>query len=89
MAQSGQVTVTTAGTAVRGDSEPGILWAIRAHPDNSGAIFIGDDGSGDVSSTTGYALDPGDGVVLRRASLSALWFDAENDGNIACWLKLN
>lgn len=91
-ALSGQITVTTAGTAVQGPSTPTARYfAIKAHPDNTGIIWVGSDGEGDVASTNGFPLEAGEGVVVDaketgNGSLSAHWFDASVNGEKACWL---
>ena len=90
MARSGQVTVTTAGTAVRGPDESAHLVAIAPHPSNSGTpIWVGDDAAGDVASTTGFPLPAGVQVVVEVSNLRDLWFDATTNGDKVCWLKLD
>jgi hypothetical protein len=87
-ARSGQVTVATAGTAVQGTSIPGPEFALTAHPDNTGVVYVGNDGANDVTSANGYALGTAEGmVVVRAANLNELWFDAATNGDIVCWLK--
>ena len=88
MALSGQITVTTAGTAVQGSNVSGNLFALKAHPDNADSAWVGE-ASGDVANTNGYPLDPGESIVLELANLNHLWFDAETNGDRVCWLKLN
>lgn len=88
MARSGQVTVTTAGTAVQGDDEPGLEFFVIADPDNTGTVWVGNDGSGDVTQNNGYPLGTSDNAIaLRVSNLNELWFDAENNGDKACWIK--
>lgn len=88
--RSGQVTVVTAGMAVAGPATPeGNMWALRAHPSNTGATFVGDV-DGDVSSANGFALAVGDPpLVVQATSLSELWFDAAVSGEKVCWLRLS
>lgn len=86
---SGQVTVLTAGVNVAGPVEPvGSAWALKAHPDNAGAVWIGHDGAGGVSAVTGFPLSAGEGVIVRAYSLSALRIDADVSGDKLCWLRL-
>lgn len=88
-AMSGQITVTTAGTAVSGPATPtGAQFAIKAHPDNTDTVWVGNDGAGDVSSANGFPLDPGEGLVMDVGALSVLWFDADVNGEKICWVKL-
>ena len=89
MALSGQITVTTAGTAVQGSDVPGTMFSLKAHPDNTDTVWVGEDGAGDVSSANGYPLDAGESVVLQVADLNHLWFDADVNGEKICWLALD
>lgn len=91
-ARSGQVTVTTAGTAVQGSSVRGNLFAFVAKPSNTDIVWIGSDeaASPDVSSTTGFPLfTTGNTLVLAASNLNELWFDAAVNGEIICWIRLN
>lgn len=89
MQRSGQVTVTTAGTAVQGDDESGWLWSLAAHPDNTDIVWVGEV-SDDVSSANGYPLKAGSApVIVSIGNLSDLWFDADVSGEKVCWLKLD
>ena len=91
---SGQITVTTAGTAVQGPSTPdGSLFALKALPNNAGTVYVGNDGADDVTSANGFPLDPGEGVVVDIADLpgqdlSIFWFDAATSGDKIAWLRL-
>ena len=87
MADSGQITVTTAGTAVQGPSTGGLQVAVKAMAGNSGIVYVGNDAAGDVTSANGFELSAGEGVVVRK-NLNALWFDAATNGDKLCWLKL-
>lgn len=90
MAQSGQITVATVGTAVQGTDQSCSLVSFKAHPDNTDTVWIGEDGAGDVSSSNGYPLDPGEQIILQVPgdNLSTLWFDADVNGEKICWLRL-
>lgn len=83
---SGQITVTTAGTAVQGTDLPGGEFMLKAHPDNTDTVWVGNV-SGDVASSNGFPLNPGETVVVRVSNLDALWFDAEVNGEKICWLR--
>ena len=85
---SGQITVTTAGTAVQGPDAPGNLFALKPNHDNTDAVFVGNV-SGDVTNANGYVLETGESVVVEVANLNQLWFDADVNGEKICWLKLN
>ena len=88
LAMSGQITVTTAGTAVQGtdvDSENGFF--IRALAGNTGVVYVGQDGDDDVASTNGYELSAGDTIFVTVDNLSYLYFDAATNGDKFCWIK--
>lgn len=90
--RSGQVTVTTAGTAVQGTDAPGNHFAIKAHDANTGIIYVGNDdaASPDVNSTTGFPLEANEPqLVIQVPNLNALWFDASVNGEKACWIKID
>jgi hypothetical protein len=87
-AMTGQITVTTAGTAVQGpdvDLENGV-W-IKALAGNSGVVYVGNDGEDDVTSANGFELSAGDAIVIQVSNLSDLWFDAAENGDKFCWMK--
>lgn len=86
-ARSGRVTVTTAGTAVQGPDVPGASFAIKAHPDNTDTVWVGN-ASNTVTSSTGYPLNPGEAVPIDVTNLSLLWFNADVNGEKVCWLRL-
>lgn len=81
---SGQVTVTTAGTAVSGPSIKGTTFEIRAKAGNAGLVYLGpgnDDGD-DVTSANGHEMSAGDRVIVTTTdSASFFKFDAANDGD--------
>jgi len=88
MAISGQITVTTAGTAVQGPNTYGLFVAIKALANNAGLVYVGNDAAGDVTSANGFELAPSEGVVVEK-SLRALWFDAATSGDKLSWLVLD
>jgi len=91
--RSGQVTVTTAGTAVRGSDVPGICFELAPHPANTGATYVGNV-SGDVASTNGFPLGyassglASPSVTVWVGNLNELYFDAAQNGDKVCWLRL-
>jgi len=88
-ATSGQITVTTAGTAVQGPATDAGDYLIRGMPANAGAyVYFGNDGSNDVSATTGYVLGSGEQAGLHLGSLRDLWFDVTTNGDKLAWIKL-
>ena len=94
---SGLITVTTAGTAVQGPTAPkGAIFALKGHPDNTDTVWVGNDGADDVTSSNGFPMNAGEGVTIdidtlegtAGTNLSALWFDADVNGEKICWLRL-
>lgn len=94
-ARSGVITVTTAGTAVAGPSttfypnNAAGAFYVKAHPNNTDTVWVGNDGAGDVAAANGFPLDPGEGVTIYVNKLSELWFDADVNGEKLCWLAAN
>lgn len=86
-AVSGQITVTTAGTAVQGTAvvlNNGV-W-IKALAGNTGVVYVGNDGANDVTSANGFQLSAGDLILVQVRNLNELWFDAATNGDKLCWL---
>ncbi len=85
---SGQINVTTSGTAVQGPNipNPGGFF-LKANPNNTDTVWVGADGFDDVSSTTGYPLNSGEQIWTGATNLNQLWFDADVSGEDICWLK--
>lgn len=89
MRLSGQITVTTAGTAVAGPDERGPApFGLKAHPDNSGPVWVGNVAGG-VTSGNGFPLNPGETIVITLSNLGELRVDASADGLKLCWVRLN
>jgi hypothetical protein len=89
MARSGQITVTTGGTAVAGPDQVSDLVAFKADPDNTNPVFLGNDGAGDVTLDNGYPLEPGEQVIVQVSNLQDLRFDSVTDGEKIAWLLLD
>ena len=87
---SGQVTVAVVGTAVQGPSvaTEGEGFIVEALPANTGYIYVGNDGAGDVTSANGFPLDAGTSILLRVRNLNEVYFDASVAGEKAAWLKV-
>jgi hypothetical protein len=87
-AVSGQITVTTAGTAVQGGNvelSNGVY--VKALAGNTGVVYVGNDGAGDVAAGNGFQLSAGEVVPVQVSNLNQLWFDAATNGDKFCWLK--
>lgn len=89
-ARSGQITVTTAGTAVQGTATAKYYgFYIRALSTNTGKVYVGNDGANDVTSGNGYELSAGDDIYVECQNLNELWFDAASDGDKFCWVAVH
>jgi len=88
---TGQVTVTTAGTAVQGSSiasPNGFM--IFMKPANTSYGYVGNTGAGDVASTNGVIMDATKipVIVVGVDNLDKLWFDAAVSGEGFSWMKM-
>ena len=85
---SGQIIIDTAGTAERGSavSLPNGVW-VKALAGNTGKVYVGNDGAGDVTSSNGFELSQGNVILIQVSNLSDLWFDAATNGDGFCWIK--
>lgn len=88
---SGQITVTTAGTAVAGTAsiEPG-MFEFSPVPGNTGTYcYAGNDGNDDVSSSTGYAIQKGGTpLVMAVDDMSQVYFDSDTNGDKIQWIRI-
>ena len=91
MALSGIKTIQTAGTALPLGSQPVVgPLMVKALTTNTGLVYIGNDGAGDVSSSNGFPLSAGNVVILNHISnLSAVIVDSAVNGEGVAWLILN
>jgi hypothetical protein len=63
---------------------------VKALPANTGSIYLGNDGAGDVDSSNGIVLAAGDVVVFAWVSnLSAIIVDSSADGEGVGWILLD
>ncbi len=88
---TGQVTVTTAGTAVQGSSiasPNGFM--IFMKPSNTSYGYIGNNGAGDVASNNGVVMDATKIPIIVAGvdNLNKLWFDVAVSGEGFSWMKL-
>ena len=82
MTVSGTIKVATAGTRVqaahKGNFTSGVF---KARADNTGDVYLG---GGDVSSTDGMTLIPGESIQLNLVnpvSTAQFWADAANNND--------
>ena len=87
---SGQVAVTTAGTAVQFTTTPPGKYQIKPLGGNTGSyIYVGNDGAGDVTSSNGYQIKKAlDEIIVSVTNLNQLWLDADTDGDGACYMRI-
>lgn len=86
--KSGVITVATAGTAVQGANVGPGTYIIKADPANTGDyVYVGNDGAGDVSSSTGYKMAKTDTTCITLNNLNELWFDVTTNGDKITWLR--
>lgn len=87
---SGQKTIAAAGTAeALGEAPVGGPLLVKALAANTGKVYVGNDGAGDVSSTNGFELSPGDPVVFQFVSnLANIRVDAAVNGEGVSWICL-
>jgi len=90
MALSGQKTVTTAGTAVAlGSQQISGALMVKALLANTGNVFVGNDGAGDVTSANGMELDAGEVIIFGYVgNLSTIMVDSATSGEGVAWLAL-
>lgn len=85
---------------MQGPTVSGKQFGFKAHPDNTNTVWIGNDGEDDVSSTTGFPLDPGEAMFIDlfalfgtpvddgvAETLALMYFDADTNGEKVCWIR--
>jgi hypothetical protein len=84
--KSGQITVSDS-VATQFSNIAIITVVLKAHPDNTDIVWIGNDGSASVSSATGFPLDAGDVIIINLdGNLNELFALAEVNGEKVCWV---
>jgi hypothetical protein len=88
MANSGHKLVTTAGIAeALGDQDIMTGLIVKALTTNTGLIYIGNDGSGDVDSSNGYPLAAGGEVEFEFVgNLAQIMINSTVNGEGVAWL---
>ncbi|MFA6271086.1 MAG: hypothetical protein WC657_07835 [Candidatus Paceibacterota bacterium] len=90
MAQSGQTTVTTAGTEVQLNANQACnAVVVKALSTNTGIMYIGNDGANAVSSTTGFPLSKDDQILIETKNLNQWYVDASVNGEKVAWIILS
>ena len=90
MALSGVKVIATAGTALPlGTQNIRGPLAVKALPTNTGLVYVGNDGEGDVSSSNGYPLAKNEEVVFKSVSnLAIVFVDSAVNGEGVAWIDL-
>ena len=88
---SGQKTVAAAGTAeALGSQLIQCPLMVKALETNTGYLYVGNDGAGDVTSANGIPLSAGDVIVFDHvANLANIILDVSVNGEGGAWLMLN
>ena len=90
-AMSGQNTIAAAGTAEAVGT--GLIYGplmVKALDANVGAVYVGNDGAGDVTSANGIILAAGDVMVFEYVgNLGDLMLDSANNDDGVAWIRLN
>jgi hypothetical protein len=89
--QSGQTTVTTAGTEVLLHSDLPVSGPVmvKALPGNTGIMYVGNV-NGAVSSSLGMPLSAGDAMIYDFVgNLNSIWVDASVSGEKVAWALLS
>ncbi len=91
MALSGQKTVAAAGTAeALGSAQVSAPLMVKALDSNTGKVYIGNDGAGDVSSANGLVLLSGEVVIFNWVgNLASLFVDVTVNGEGVSWILLD
>jgi len=76
--KSGQKTIATAGSAARVTTDPYEAIIIKALSTNTDSVFVGNDGSNDVTASNGLELAAGEGVTLYTSD--KVYLDVAVDG---------
>ncbi len=90
-AKSGQKTVAALGTAeALGTVKVECPVMVKALDTNTGKVYIGNDGAGDVTSSNGLVLLAGEAVVFDWVGhLSSIMLDVSVNGEGVAWLALD
>jgi hypothetical protein len=90
IALSGQVTVTTAGTAVSFTTAPPGTYLIKPLGGNGGTyVYVGNDGADDVTTQNGYQMKKAllEDLYVTVTNLNELRLNADGDGDGVSWLR--
>lgn len=88
---SGQKAVTAAGTAeALGSALINGALMVKALAANTGYIYVGNDGAGDVTSANGLELAAGEVFIFDfLSSLANIMVDSSVNGEGVAWLMLD
>ena len=89
--RSGQVIMVSVGVQVTFTNAPtGRRYLLKAHPSNAGPVWVGNDGTGNVTSSDGFPLNPGEGIEVdcRRQLNGEIYAVAENANDKVCFFVI-
>ena len=87
---SGVMTVAAGYPQPIGSIEPGCAVLIKALYSNAGLVFVGNDGSNSVNSSTGFPLKVGDIALLQYVNnLADIFVASFLDGDGVAWIILH
>lgn len=91
MALSGQKTIAAAGTAeALGAEQINAPLLVKALDTNTGKVYIGNDGAGDVDSSNGLVLLAEDVVLFDWVgSTASIMLNVSVNGEGVSWLRLD
>jgi len=91
LVMSGATSVTTPGSAIPFTTLSTIgggTFLIKAHPSNTSLVYIGNDGTGDVTSSNGMALAASETALITVSALTQVYMDATTTSQIASWFRM-
>jgi hypothetical protein len=63
--------------------------ALKAHPDNSSTLWVGETGLDGVTKVGGgYPLAAGDSISLRVSNVNLIYYSAQSANDRLCWIAL-
>lgn len=82
----GWETAAAASTAYQCTSQACVTVAFKAHPDNSGNIWVGDSNVSGASS--GFPLDAGESISIRISNVNKAYYWADTADDKLCWITI-
>lgn len=82
-AASATITITVIARARNQEIDDGIVATLRAHPDNTGTIYLANTSANAADSDRVFTtpLDNDQAINIQVTHLSGVWMDADNSGD--------